>query len=435
MLFEFQEHIESQFPDLQKQKFLLACSGGLDSVVLTHLCHEAKLDFALAHCNFNLRGTESNEDETFVQNLAKNLNRELFLTHFDTVSYASDTKVSIEMAARELRYAWFAEIMKENRLETLVTAHHADDNLETFIINLSRGTGIEGLRGIPSKTSIITRPLFPFSRNQIKAFAKKEALKWREDSTNQETVHLRNKIRHEVVPRLKELHPTFLENFKMTQSYLSDSSQMLSDYVALLKSDLFEIEDDFIRIPIEKIQRLQPQKTYLYALLNEYGFKAWDDINDLLTSVSGKEVRSLTHRLVRDRGYLLLEELKVKEELRFLIRRESNEIVKPLKLMISEVDAIRETSENILYLDKSALKYPLVVRNWKKGDYFYPFGMVGKKKLSKYFKDEKIDIISKEKQWLLCSGDEIVWVIGKRSDNRYKVLENTKNILRFTYIK
>ena len=435
MLFEFQEHIESQFPDLQKQKFLLACSGGLDSVVLTHLCHEAKLDFALAHCNFNLRGTESNEDETFVQNLAKNLNRELFLTHFDTVSYASDTKVSIEMAARELRYAWFAEIMKENRLETLVTAHHADDNLETFIINLSRGTGIEGLRGIPSKTSVITRPLFPFSRNQIKAFAKKEALKWREDSTNQETVHLRNKIRHEVVPRLKELHPTFLENFKMTQSYLSDSSQMLSDYVALLKSDLFEIEDDFIRIPIEKIQRLQPQKTYLYALLNEYGFKAWDDINDLLTSVSGKEVRSLTHRLVRDRGYLLLEELKVKEELQFLIRRESSEIVKPLKLMISEVDAIRETSENILYLDKSALKYPLVVRNWKKGDYFYPFGMVGKKKLSKYFKDEKIDIISKEKQWLLCSGDEIVWVIGKRSDNRYKVLENTKNILRFTYIK
>ncbi len=221
----------------------------------------------------------------------------------------------------------------------------------------------------------------------------------------------------------------------MTQSYLSDSSQMLSDYVALLKSDLFEIEDDFIRIPIEKIQRLQPQKTYLYALLNEYGFKAWDDINDLLTSVSGKEVRSLTHRLVRDRGYLLLEELKVKEELRFLIRRESNEIIKPLKLMISEVDAIRETSENILYLDKSALKYPLVVRNWKKGDYFYPFGMVGKKKLSKYFKDEKIDIISKEKQWLLCSGDEIVWVIGKRSDSRYKVLENTKNILRFTYIK
>ena len=435
MLFEFQEHIESQFPDLQKQKFLLACSGGLDSVVLTHLCHEAKLDFALAHCNFNLRGNESNEDETFVQNLAKDLNRKLFLTNFDTVSYASNNKVSIEMAARELRYAWFAEIMKENRLETLVTAHHADDNLETFIINLSRGTGIEGLRGIPSKTSIIARPLFPFSRNQIKAFAKKEALKWREDSTNQETVHLRNKIRHEVVPRLKELHPTFLENFKMTQSYLSDSSQMLSDYVALLKSDLFEIEDDFIRIPIEKIRRLQPQKTYLYALLHEYGFKAWDDINDLLTSISGKEVRSLTHRLVRDRGYLLLEELKVKEELRFLIRQESNEIVKPLKLMISEVDAIGETSENILYLDKSTLKYPLVVRNWKKGDYFYPFGMVGKKKLSKYFKDEKIDIISKEKQWLLCSGDEIVWVIGKRSDNRYKVLENTKNILRFTYIK
>ncbi len=435
MLAKFQEHIENQFPELKVKKFLLACSGGLDSVVLAKLCHKIDLDFDLAHCNFNLRGAESDHDENFVKNFANDLGIRLFVNHFDTIGYVNKNKVSVEMAARDLRYAWFAELMKENTIDILVTAHHADDALETFLINLSRGTGIDGLKGIPSKTSVLARPLLPFSREEILSFAESTGLKWCEDSTNQDTVHLRNKIRHEVVPNLKELHPTFLDNFQMTQRHLADTSKLLSDYIALLKADLFQIETDFIRIPISKLVGLNPLKTYLFYLLSPYGFTAWNDIKDMLTGPSGKEVQSHTHRLVHDRDYLLLEELNIAEKGQFLIQKVTTEITTPINLVVSEVDSLEETSENILYVDKSTLKYPLVVRNWKKGDYFYPFGMTGKKKLSKYFKDEKVDVISKHKQWLLCSGEDIVWVIGKRTDNRFKVKPSTKQILRFTWIK
>jgi tRNA(Ile)-lysidine synthase len=344
-------------------------------------------------------------------------------------------KVSIEMAARELRYAWFAEIMKENRLELLLIAHHADDNLETFLINLSRGTGIEGLKGIPAKTSLIARPLLPFSREQILTYANDEKLAWREDSTNQETVYLRNMIRHEVVPKLKELHPTFLNNYQMTQSYLADTASMLSDYIALLKSKLWLVEKDVVKIKVTELLKLKPTKSYLHALFHDYGFKAWDDMEDLLSGMSGKEVRSKTHRLVKDRAYLLLQELDSKTDTRFLIQANDTTIEKPIRLIIAEVDTISETADNILYVDKSTLKYPMVVRKWEKGDYFYPFGMTGKKKLSKYFKDEKIDVISKQKQWLLCTGDDIVWVIGKRADNRFKVKAETKKIVKITWIK
>ena len=404
-------------------------------MVLTHLCRQSQMDFVLAHCNFNLRGDESDEDEKFVKNLAKKLNIKIFVTHFDTIGYMNKNKVSIEMAARELRYAWFAEIMKENRLELLLIAHHADDNLETFLINLSRGTGIEGLKGIPAKTSLIARPLLPFSREQILTYANDEKLEWREDSTNQETVYLRNMIRHEVVPKLKELHPTFLNNYQMTQSYLADTASMLSDYIALLKSKLWLVEKDVVKIKVTELLKLKPTKSYLHALFHDYGFKAWDDMEDLLSGMSGKEVRSKTHRLVKDRAYLLLQELDSKTDTRFLIQANDTTIEKPIRLIIAEVDSISETAENILYVDKSTLKYPMVVRKWEKGDYFYPFGMTGKKKLSKYFKDEKIDVISKQKQWLLCTGDDIVWVIGKRADNRFKVKAETKKIVKITWIK
>ena len=435
MLAEFKKHIENNFHGLQSKPCLLACSGGLDSVVLTHLCRQSQMDFVLAHCNFNLRGDESDEDEKFVKNLAKKLNIKIFVTHFDTIGYMNKNKVSIEMAARELRYAWFAEIMKENRLELLLIAHHADDNLETFLINLSRGTGIEGLKGIPAKTSLIARPLLPFSREQILTYANDEKLAWREDSTNQETVYLRNMIRHEVVPKLKELHPTFLNNYQMTQSYLADTASMLSDYIALLKSKLWLVEKDVVKIKVTELLKLKPTKSYLHALFHDYGFKAWDDMEDLLSGMSGKEVRSKTHRLVKDRAYLLLQELDSKTDTRFLIQANDTTIEKPIRLIIAEVDTISETAENILYVDKSTLKYPMVVRKWEKGDYFYPFGMTGKKKLSKYFKDEKIDVISKQKQWLLCTGDDIVWVIGKRADNRFKVKAETKKIVKITWIK
>lgn len=431
MLTEFKTHIKNSFPALQENSFLLACSGGLDSVVLTYLCNACQLDFSIAHCNFQLRGTESDADEKFVAELAKKSNIKLHITHFDTNDYVIKNKVNIQVAARELRYAWFAELMQKNNIGTLVTAHHADDNLETFLINLSRGTGIDGLTGIPSKTDTISRPLLAFSREQILDYAKAENLKWVEDSSNADVKYLRNKIRHEILPVLKELHPTFLKNFELTQSHLKGANAILNNHVELLKSKIFESHNGGFRISIEELAVLHPQSAYLYALLKDYGFTAWADIARLLLGMSGKEVRSKTHRLIKDRECLLLETLGVSEVGSFTIKEGQHEIKIPIHIVVEEVASVKDTSQNILYVDKDSLKYPLVVRKWEKGDYFYPFGMTGKKKLSKYFKDEKIDVISKEKQWLLCSGNEIVWVIGRRPDQRFSVTEKTKETLKF----
>ena len=432
MLAEFKTHIKNNFSNLLTGEFLLACSGGLDSVVLAHLCSAAKLNFSIAHCNFRLRGEESRGDEKFVQKLTQNLNKTFYVTHFDTMGYMNKNKVNIQIAARDLRYAWFAELMQENNLNTLVTAHHADDNLETFIINLSRGTGIDGLTGIPEKTETISRPLLHFSRAQILEYANTENLKWRDDTSNSDTKYLRNKIRHEIIPVLKELHPTFLENFKLTSSHLVDSSRILNTHIELLKSRCFEAFEDGYRISIAELEVLYPQKAYLHALLKDYGFTAWQDIVRLLNGLSGKEIRSKTHRLLKDRNYLLLVELRAEDIRSYDILEGQTEVRIPIRMDIEEVSSLQEQDKNILYVAKEALKYPLTVRKWEKGDYFYPFGMPGKKRLSKYFKDEKMSVIAKEKQWLLCSGEEIVWVIGLRTDDRFSVTENTKQILKFT---
>ncbi len=403
-------------------------------MVLAHLCHTAQLEFAIAHCNFRLRAAESDGDEEFVRRLAVNFERVCFITHFDTMGYVNKNKVSIEMAARELRYTWFSKIMQQNMIGTLVTAHHADDDLETFIINLSRGTGIDGLTGIPPKTASISRPLLAFSRENILTYARSKNLVWRDDHTNAEVVHLRNKIRHEVVPKFKALHPRALANFKMTRSYLSDTALILENHITELKAKLFENKGEIVRIPVVALTALYPTKAYIHALFRHYNFKSWNDIFDLLQANSGKEVRSKTHRLVKDRDYLLLEELVLPDSKSYSIEENDTEITLPINLRIQFVDSLGERAQGVLYVDNHTLKYPLTVRKWKKGDYFYPFGMTGKKKLSKYFKDEKLDIISKEKQWLLCSGDDIVWVIGKRADNRFKVTKDTQQILKFTWV-
>ena len=433
MLFEFKENIQKHFPELLQEKFLLACSGGLDSVVLTQLCSQCEMDCAIAHCNFKLRGNDSDADEVFVRNLASSLNKEFIVTHFDTKSYAAKHKMSVQMAARELRYQWFEDLMLENTIKTLVTAHHADDNLETFIINLSRGTGIKGLIGIPSRTETILRPLLLFSRDQILAFAKSGNIEWREDISNEETKYLRNKIRHQIVPLLKELHPTFLDNFSTTQKYLSQTEAISENHLHHIKESLFVIDGDINRIRIDSLSNLKPLDAYIYGLFREYGFTEWEDVRSLLTAMSGKEVHSRTHRLVKDRDFLLLTQNTVLNEHSYQIKESVTQIHTPINLSMCSVGDLEETNTNTLYLDKETLKYPMTLRKWQKGDYFYPLGMKGRKKLSKYFKDEKIDVIAKEKQWLLCSDNQIVWIVGKRADERFKVTDNTKNILKIMF--
>ncbi|MDO6516913.1 tRNA lysidine(34) synthetase TilS [Zobellia uliginosa] len=432
MLEEFKKHIEDQFTELVDNRFLLACSGGVDSVVLLHLCARLNLDFDVAHCNFNLRGAESDADEGLVRDLAKKHKVKIYVTYFDTKSYSIQNKVSIQIAARELRYRWFSEIMDREGIKTLVTAHHADDSLETFLINLSRGTGIDGLIGIPVKTHNLSRPLLHFTREWILSYARAESLVWREDASNADTKYLRNKIRHEIVPALKELNPAFLANFQKTQNYLSQTALVLEQHISDLKSRLFEEDGGVTRVSIVELSRLTPVSTYLYLLFKPYGFTEWNDVENLLSAMSGKEVRSKDYRLVKDREYLLLVAKEATDVNEFYIDEGDAMVSEPVSLKIEKVDEYVKSGLNTLYIDKKALKYPLTIRKWKKGDYFYPLGMTGKKKLSKYFKDEKVDVVSKEAQWLLCSGDAIVWVIGRRADERFKVSEHTSDIVKIT---
>ncbi len=431
MLDQFKNHLEKQFPELLNTPFLIACSGGVDSVVLVQLCAALQLDFGIVHCNFKLRGTDSDEDAAFVREIAINLSVQFFLKDFDTITYVLKNKVSVQMAARALRYAWFEEIVENERFEKVLTGHHLDDNLETFLINLSRGTGIKGLVGIPLRAKVIARPLLAFSGAALVGYAEEENIEWREDASNAELKYLRNKIRHQVVPVLKELHPTFQENFGRTQKFLKESETLLAVHKGQLQASLFEENNGLVRIRVTELMKLSPLKAYLHLLFSDFGFTSWDDLVQLLNGCSGKEVRSKTHRLVRDRGFVLLEELKVYDDVAYLLSENVTELMQPIHLKIEMVPTIKELNDDVLYVDKETLNYPLVVRKWEKGDYFHPFGLGGKKKLSKYFKDEKMSIISKQQQWLLCSGNDIVWVVGKRADERFKVQESTNKIVKF----
>ena len=436
MLEKFQKHINKNLNFLKESKLLIAISGGLDSVVLTHLCHKLKLDFALAHCNFNLRGKESDADESFVLQLAKDLNKECFIECFDTLAYAQENKLSIQMAARELRYNWFNELAEQLQFDYILTAHHADDNLETFLINLSRGTGIEGLTGIPEINENVVRPLLPFSREDIEQYARAENLHWREDSSNASTKYLRNKLRLEVIPKFKEVNPQLLQNFNKTIAHLQDSKVIIDDRIDAISNQVIEdINDDNMNFNIAEIVKLSNPKAYLYELLKDYNFTQWNDIYDLLEAQSGKYVVSATHRLIKDRGCLLLSQLDKNVHSSavesYLIEESTKQFKTPLgTLFLETTKQLNKLNASTIYVDKEVLKFPLTVRQWQEGDYFYPFGMKEKKKLSKFFKDEKLSLIEKENVLLLCSGDDIVWVINRRPDDRFKVTESTKKILK-----
>jgi len=430
----FKDHIDEHMPRLGERPFFIACSGGLDSVVLAHLCHNLGMQFTLVHCNFKLRGAESDEDETFVRHLADIWGVPVLVKAFNVQGHIKTHGGSVQMAARELRYAWFYELLENTGHDTLLTAHHADDALETFLINLSRGSGLDGLRGIPMEHNGVWRPLLPFSRKTMLRYATDNGLQWREDSSNADTKYLRNQIRHKVVPAVKELHPTFLDNFLQTQQYLQDSSQMLENHIEVLRAQLFQEhhEGEPIPISIPALRKLHPLKSYLFQLFKPYGFTNGTDMVQLLNSISGKQLRSKTYRLIRDREVLLLVAKQPLDSGTHAIHPHDSSITTPMPMTIDEVTALGETAQNVLYVDKEKLNYPLVLRKWQKGDYFYPLGMQGGKKLSKFFKDEKMDMLTKESQWLLCSGDDIVWVVGRRADERFKVNTTTKTILKFS---
>lgn len=432
MLDKLKHHLAHKFPFLGNKKLLLATSGGLDSMVMAHLFHKLKYEVALVHCNFQLRGMESFGDQKFVQDYAEANEIPIFVTQFDTEAFAKDYRLSTQVAARDLRYNWFYELLETEKYDYILTGHHADDNVETFLINLSRGTGLEGLVGIPEQNDKIIRPLLLFSREEIANYANENDIRWREDSSNASDKYLRNKIRHDLVPLFKELNPQFVASFQKTQSFLQESQQMVEDASIMVYQQVAKQEEDEIRFDLNQLKRLPNYRSYLYQWLNEFGFLAWDDVYDLVDSQSGKQVFSHNFRLLKDRDSLILcpinSEIEVQE---FLIDKDTKEINIPLNLSFCKVNDISVPSNTAIFVDQDKLEFPLVLRRWRQGDYFEPFGMEGKsKKVSKLFKDEKLSLIEKENIWILWSGETIVWVVGIRQDERFRIDDTTQNILK-----
>lgn len=434
MFLKFQNHFSTQFPFLQKAKILIAVSGGLDSMVLLDLLLKLNLDVAVAHCNFQLRGDESDEDEAFVKSYCTLNSIKGFFQKFDTKQFAEDEKVSIQLAARKLRYEWFYELLATENFDYVVTAHHLDDQLETFLIHFSRGTGLDGLCGIPTQNDKIIRPLLTFSRAEIETFAKENNLKWREDSSNASDKYARNKIRHHVIPILKELNPSFLDSFENTLQNLNQAQGLVDDASRIVYRKVVQDVETKKVINLNELLQLPNYQAYLYQWLLPFGFSAWLDIYDLVVAQSGKQIFSEHFRLLKDRETLIIEPKSEKISDEYLINKNQAELNFPLKLRLISVSEIGKSDAKTIFVDAEALKFPLQLRKWQEGDYFYPFGMNGKKKLSKFFKDEKFSLIDKENAWILCSDNQIVWLVGKRMDERFKITENTQTILKIQLV-
>lgn len=412
----------------QNSRLLLALSGGIDSMALAHLLVDAGIDFAIAHCNFQLRGDASNQDAVFVQNWAESQNKTCFIKKFDVEKHKETHRLSTQMAARNLRYEWFEQLIQTHQFDYLLTAHHLNDSLETFLINLNRGSGIEGLSGIKSSRDTIKRPLFNFSKKELTHYAEIKNLNWREDATNAETDYLRNKIRHEVVPVLKDLNPDFLNRFIQTTQNLNRDHQLIQNHIQSIEKELFENQKDHLSISIEKLNKLQPLDAYLYRLFEAYGFKHPQEIQKLIDSEHQGEITSSTHRLIKNRANLLLSPKMEQNSTQVIELNPDSLIEKPLYLRLAKSNQRDEMATESLDLDQ--ISFPMRLRKPEVGDEFQPLGMKGKKKLSKYFKDEKFSKLDKENTWILTDAhDQILYLIGKRIDERYKITKHTQNIL------
>nr|WP_282189193.1 tRNA lysidine(34) synthetase TilS [Maribellus sp. YY47] len=413
---------------------MLAVSGGIDSMVLLHLFEKSELEYGVAHCNFQLRGDESDGDERFVREYVQMHGIPSFFETFDTTEYARVSGISIEMAARELRYAFFERIRCEHHYNWIATAHHQDDLIETFFLNLSRKTGIKGLTGIKDKAGFLIRPLLFAGREEIEQYAAQNYLEYREDSTNSEVVYQRNFLRHKILPLFSELNPAFKKNLLASIDNLRDAEQVYTSVLNRNKEQVVEDENGEIRISIEKLRTTPfPQLLLLEALsLLHFNPSVIDEVFQSLDAEPGKQFFSPTHRLVKDREFLFVAPLKEQSEQLFYIEESDIELFKPIQLSIEKTGAAGFNiikSPDVACIDLDTIQFPLLIRKWKQGDYFQPLGMKGMKKVSDFFIDQKIPLHEKENTWLLCSGKKIVWIMGRRLDDRFKVSPETQRIL------
>jgi tRNA(Ile)-lysidine synthase len=416
-------------------RILLAVSGGIDSMVMTHLFLRLKYETGIAHCNFSLRGDESDMDEEMVQLYAQKHNIPFYSKKFKTQEFAQTNGLSIQMAARELRYTWFEELSIENKYDVIAVAHNMNDNIETLLINLTRGTGINGLSGIRPRINNIIRPLLFATRNEIIEYCHKNIIHFREDSSNEDTKYTRNKIRLKIIPILKEINPSIEITLNDTAERFSNINDIVSEYISNLKERVSYRKDDLILFNISLLREYLKNKTVLFELFKQFGIHnvQLDDLIKVIKGKTGGRIIISDYLVLKNRKEIIVSKVNA-EGKTFLSLNSINELLKApgiISATISEKKNNREipSDSNIASVDSDKISFPLLIRKWEKGDYFYPLGMDQRKKLSDYFIDRKYSRFEKERKLILLSEGKIVWIIGDRIDNRFRINNSTKNVL------
>lgn len=436
----FNEYIIEKCFFQKNDQLILAVSGGIDSVCLCELCHQSGFRFEIAHCNFQLRGEESTRDEHFVEQLAMGYKVPFHLHRFDTKKYAEENKLSTQEAARNLRYEWFHSLLNEKKdagqHAYLLTAHHANDSIETLLMNFFKGTGIHGLLGIPAWNKGIRRPLLFATRKEILEFVAQHHLTFVEDASNSSDKYTRNYFRNKLIPSIQEVFPQVEENLMNNISRFHDVEVLYRKSINEIQKRLVEKNGVELHLPVLKILKTPAYKTVLFEILKDFDFLPGQlpDVINLLHAESGKYVDSRTHRILRNRKWLIIAPKNTIECKHVLI--EENDITVAFANGTIRMDKIlwyeemkTESSMNMAMVDSEKLTFPLLLRRWKQGDYFYPLGMQHKKKLSRFFIDQKLSITDKEKVWVLESRKKIIWVLGLRIDDRFKITNATKHVL------
>lgn len=415
---------------------VVGISGGADSVALLHILVSLGYKCIAAHCNFNLRGDESFRDEQFTIDFTKRLQVPLCKISFETNKYAQENRLSVEMAARELRYRWFEELLNTYDADAVAVAHHRDDSVETLLINLTRGSGLTGLTGIKPKNGNVVRPLLCVSREDIYAYIENNGLEYVTDSSNSSDIYTRNFIRLKVIPLLEEINPSVKASLARTANHLYDASLIYNHSIEEARRVIIQNN----RLSISALLSFPAPATILYEMLKPYGFSrtVCESIFTVLEKDSGKIFYSSTHRLLKDRSDLLIDVLSGEDNRAYLINLEDDNVDLPVELkpeiVVIKEDYQIEKDKKFAYFDFDKLSFPLVLRHWQEGDWFVPFGMKGKKKISDYFSDKKFSLFDKEKTWLLCSGQDVIWIVGERTDNRYRIEKTTKRVLKLKFI-
>jgi tRNA(Ile)-lysidine synthase len=418
---------------------LLAVSGGIDSMVMAHLFLKSGNRFAIAHCNFSLRGEESDADEDFVRTFAETHGIPFYTIRFDTNKYAAEKKISVQIAARELRYNWFEELRRKHNFDKIAIAHNSDDNLETFFINLLRGAGLNGLTGISADAGSFVRPLLGFSRKDIVEYAIANNVSYREDSSNMSDKYLRNKLRHHVLPVFDDISMSFREKAAESVAYLAKANRFIETETEMFLQRNIITKDDDIYLPLDAIRQFHSREILLFYLLKTYGF-CRDTISNICVCIDnaacGKQFFSSTHCLLIDRMHIIISPA-IDETSSYRLDPDAHIHAGNFELRCEVIEKTADfrllRDKNVGEFDLSKLNFPLLLRSCQAGDRFVPLGMKGQKKLSDFFIDIKLPVTEKRRRLVLVSGEDIIWLVGLRQDERFKVTELTEKILRVRY--